>query len=249
MRRRVGIQGLQRGAQTRDQYKSLGEHVQAVKLEHMKSQLALLKSSLEQFAIKHRQEIRQSPQFRAQFHQMCAAIGVDPLVSNVGMWAQLLGIGDFYSELGVQVIEACLATREHNGGLLDLETLHRSVERRRGSAADPVSLDDILQAIKNLKVLGGGFRVVELGDRQYVASVPKELDRDANAVMHTAQDQGFASEADLADRLSWPQTRTAAALQKLLSQGLAMVDDPPSGSRLYWFPALDRGPAPPPAIA
>lgn len=42
---------------------------------------------------------------------MCAAIGVDPLVSNVGMWAQLLGIGDFYSELGVQVIEACLATR------------------------------------------------------------------------------------------------------------------------------------------
>ena len=40
-----------------DQYKSLGEHVQAVKLEHMKSQLALLKSSLEQFAIKHRQDI------------------------------------------------------------------------------------------------------------------------------------------------------------------------------------------------
>jgi EAP30/Vps36 family len=38
-----------------------------------------------------------------------------------------------------------------------------------------------------LQVLGGGFRVVELGDRQYVASVPKELDRDANAVMHTAQ--------------------------------------------------------------
>ena len=32
-------------------------------------------------------------------------------MSNVGMWAQLLGIGDFYSELGVQVIEACLATR------------------------------------------------------------------------------------------------------------------------------------------
>lgn len=37
-----------------DHFKNLGEHVQAVKLEHMKSQLALLKSSLEQFAIKHR---------------------------------------------------------------------------------------------------------------------------------------------------------------------------------------------------
>ena len=93
------------------------------------------------------------------------------------------------------------------------------------------------------------------------------------------QDQGFASEAELAARLSWPQTRTAAALQKLLSQVLlcstqyvvlAMkacstvtqrsVDidihaivwpayrawqwwtTRPPGSRLYWFPALDRGP-------
>lgn len=37
-----------------DQYKSLGEHVQAVKVERMKSQLATFKSSLEQFAIKHR---------------------------------------------------------------------------------------------------------------------------------------------------------------------------------------------------
>ena len=43
-------------------------------------------------------------------------------------------------------------TREHNGGLLDLVTLHRLVERRRGSAANPVSLDDILQAIKKLEV-------------------------------------------------------------------------------------------------
>ena len=42
--------------------------------------------------------------------------------------------------------------REHNGGLLDLVILHRLVERRRGSAADPVSLDDILQAIKKLEV-------------------------------------------------------------------------------------------------
>ena len=42
---------------------------------------------------------------------MCANVGVDPLVSNQSTWAQLLGLGDFYYELGVQVIEACLATR------------------------------------------------------------------------------------------------------------------------------------------
>lgn len=50
-----------------------------------------------------REEIRRDPIFRAQFHTMCANIGVDPLASNKGMWAQLLGFGDFYYELGVQV--------------------------------------------------------------------------------------------------------------------------------------------------
>ena len=49
--------------------------------------------------------------FRAQFHAMCGHVGVDPLVSNQSTWAQLLGLGDFYYQLGVQVIEACLATR------------------------------------------------------------------------------------------------------------------------------------------
>ena len=36
---------------------------------------------------------------------MCARIGVDPLASSKGFWAQLLGVGDFYYELGVQIIE------------------------------------------------------------------------------------------------------------------------------------------------
>lgn len=31
---------------------------------------------------------------------MCAKVGVDPLASNKGFWAELLGIGDFYYELG-----------------------------------------------------------------------------------------------------------------------------------------------------
>ena len=28
-----------------------------------------------------------------------------------GMWNELLGFGDFYYELGVQLLEACLASR------------------------------------------------------------------------------------------------------------------------------------------
>ena len=35
---------------------------------------------------------------------MCAKVGVDPLASNKGFWAELLGIGDFYYELGMFVL-------------------------------------------------------------------------------------------------------------------------------------------------
>jgi hypothetical protein len=46
-------------------------------------------------------DIRKNPIFRQQFHEMCAKVGVDPLASNKGVWAELLGIGDFYYEIGL----------------------------------------------------------------------------------------------------------------------------------------------------
>lgn len=77
--------------------------------------------------------------FRAQFHKMCSNCGVDPLASNKGFWAELLGFGDFYYELGVQIVEACLSSRPQNGGLCELRHLMEAVLKRRGGAAAPVS--------------------------------------------------------------------------------------------------------------
>lgn len=45
---------------------------------------------------------------------------MDPLASNKGFWAEVLGVGDFYYELAVQIVEICLATRSENGGLMTL---------------------------------------------------------------------------------------------------------------------------------
>jgi hypothetical protein len=52
----------------------------------MKDQLVTFKSKLEEFAMKHKSDIRRDPVFRAQFHTMCANIGVDPLASNKVCW-------------------------------------------------------------------------------------------------------------------------------------------------------------------
>lgn len=60
------------------------------------------------------------------------------------MWAEMLGFGDFYYELGVQIVEACWATRAVNGGLMELPVLLRCVNTRRGTHADPISEDDVV---------------------------------------------------------------------------------------------------------
>jgi ESCRT-II complex subunit VPS22 len=41
------------------------------------------KKNLQEFAQKHRKDIRKDPTFRAHFQKMCANIGVDPLACIV----------------------------------------------------------------------------------------------------------------------------------------------------------------------
>lgn len=38
------------------------------------------------------------------------------LLAGKGFWSEMLGVGDFYYELGVQIIEVCLALKHRNGG-------------------------------------------------------------------------------------------------------------------------------------
>lgn len=97
----------------------------------MKERLEFFRSNLEEFARKHKKEINKDPVFRHQFSKMCQEVGVDPLASRKGFWAELLGIGDFYFELGVQLIEICMKTRNQNGGLIELGELVNRATRMR----------------------------------------------------------------------------------------------------------------------
>lgn len=89
---------------------------------------------------------------------MCTAIGVDPLVCNYllglfvffnswvtlvvagkGFWADLLGVGDFYYELAVQVVESCLVMQERTGGLVSFDAIKSRIIRQRGRNAIPIN--------------------------------------------------------------------------------------------------------------
>ncbi|KAK8643929.1 hypothetical protein V6N13_013206 [Hibiscus sabdariffa] len=220
MRRRPGIGGLQTAAAARDQYRLLGENVAKLRTDLMKEQLATFRSQLEEFARKHKNDIRKNPSFRSQFHEMCAKVGVDPLASNKGFWAELLGIGDFYYEL-------------------DLQELCKLLRQKRKHDREAVSEDDCLRAISKLKTLGSGFEVISAGKKKLVRSVPTELKKDHNEILELAQAQGYVTVDEVERRLSWTHGRAIDALDTLLDEGLAMIDDGHrDGKRRYWFPCV-----------
>jgi hypothetical protein len=52
-------------------------------------------------------------------------------LANKGFWAEMLGMGDFYFELSVQIAEICLKTRAQNGGLIEMEMLRELLQQAR----------------------------------------------------------------------------------------------------------------------
>lgn len=241
MRRRVGgVGAIQKQQLAQARFKDKGTELAEDQLQQMTRQMELFRSNLQSFASKHKNEIRKNPQFRRQFQEMCATAGVDPLASSKGFWADMLGVGDFYYELGVQIIEVCLATSHRNGGLMSLEELKERVIRSRGSLArqEDISQDDLLRAIEKLKTLGQGFRLISMGARYLVQSVPTELSLDHTTVIKHAGSTGHVSVRSLTTNLGWDDDRAKKALEDLLKEGLAWVDCQAPDGYLYWFPGL-----------
>jgi hypothetical protein len=93
---------------------------------------------------------------------MCSSIGVDPLASNKGFWSDLLGVGDFYYEIGVQILQIGVQTRAVNGGILSLHDLLERVQSCPGRSKQRISRDDVKRAIEKIAVLGSGVKMIQV---------------------------------------------------------------------------------------
>lgn len=178
---------------------------------------------------------------------MCDVIGVDALASRKGFWSELFGnIGDYYYELGVRIVEVCIATREKNGGLIALEELTAQVRARMaenagGRLAQGLELDDVRRSIRTLGSLGSGFELVQASGRTLVRSVPTELSHDHTAIFDTAAATGWVTVDMLAASLGWEEHRAVASLSQLVQEGMVWLDEQHAGGTAYWFPGLVQG--------
>lgn len=241
MRRRAGVGAIQKQKLEADKFRDKGTQIQDSQFEQMTKQVQVLKENLEQFTEKYKSEIKKNPTFRRQFTEMCAAIGVDPLSSSKGVWS-VLGMGDFYFELSIQIVEICLASAESTGGMMELsEVKERLAKSRRQKKQQEITTEDVLLATKKLKIFGNSFQVHPLGKNRYIIqSIPGELSLQETKAMTIAanQEQGAITKSLLIKELGWNEMRSQQALDKLVSEGLVWVDSQCDDEPVFYFPSL-----------
>merc|ERR1712183_64686 len=243
MRRRAGIGAIQQRKVDSEKFKEKGNELAETQLKQLSSQLEQFQTNLENFAKEHKQEIRRDPEFRKRFQEMCASIGVDPLASGKGFWSNMLDIGDFYYELGVQIVEVCMASQHKTGGLLELGQLRQKLISSRGRSQhhQDITLDDLLRATKKLKILGTGFTVIPLNSGRYlVQSVPGEMSLDQVSVLDQAEKyRGLVTENILQENLHWDTQRSGLVLERMVGSGQLWVDSQGQGGQPdYWVPSI-----------
>ena len=257
------MKNLKKQAELRAARAGEGDRLKQEKLSNVRETLDKFKVSLEEFASKHKARINADPEFRDQFHRLCKSAKVDPLASGKGFWTDILGLGDFYIELGVIIVEKCLQTRSSNGGMILLSDLVKLV-RSHSSGRQSTSEDDVLQALEKLKVLGNGFRLLCIGGTRFVLSVPMEINNDCQELMAVAQklqSRGHYDDSDSSSSsssssggggggggvsegimtpapYSWSPERFQLVLAPLLREGLVWVDIHHNQEDSYYFPSV-----------
>lgn len=102
--------------------------------------------------------------------------------------------------------------------------------------------DDILRAVKSLEPLGSGFTIIKVGSKQFIRSIPKELNTDQATVLEAIQILGFVTVSMLQLNLKWEKARAQTVIDDLLADSLVWVDSQ-SSEMEYWSPQnlLDDG--------
>jgi len=168
--------------------------------EYVTEQVRIFQEALGAFADKYRADINRDPVFRHEFLRMARNLGVDPLASSKGFWADKLGVGSFYYDLSVQIVDVCITTREKNGGLLSMtellkrlaktrearQKLQRRLQCTTAAVSNDITEEDVKRAISKLSVLSSEYSIITLGKSSssssssssgasFILSVPADL--------------------------------------------------------------------------
>jgi ESCRT-II complex subunit VPS22 len=240
MRRGIGVSGINKKALEKAKFETKATEISSNELAQLNLQMEKFKTNLEQFAFKYKDEIKKDSNFRRQFQDMCATIGVDPLASSKGFWSDILGVGDFYYELAVQIIEICTSMEERTGGLIYLDQVTDKIRRTRSKFGNEVNEDDCKRAIKKLHIFGAAFTLVSMSNGRYmIQSLPEGMNVDHSEVLNIAEKNcGIVSYALALTELKWDPVRIENILISMVKEGIVWIDVNKNQQKSYYFPSL-----------
>ncbi|KAK6904364.1 hypothetical protein I204_07030 [Kwoniella mangroviensis CBS 8886] len=239
MRKGPGLSALSRQSAYSNSYSTLSTSISTQQIASLTESLESFKSTLIEFSLKHKKDIKDDPAFRFQFQKMCSTLGIDPLVGSTsakgsgsgGLWG-MLGISEFEYELAVQLVDICVSTREKNGGLIRVDELIRKIERLRhgGKTMEGeggITEQDIIRAIKILEPLKSGYKLHTFSSDRYVRSIPNELNTDQSILLSLAATTGGRLNLrEIEVQTGWNDDRIDLGLRDcVMEQGLGWVDE------------------------
>ncbi|KAG5468642.1 hypothetical protein CUR178_01476 [Leishmania enriettii] len=187
MRRRVGVGHVLQERQQQQRMADLGAQITAERVGQIEDQLEELQAQLKTLARSHKSDIKEDPVVRARFRQLADSLGVDLISSKKNVFADALGLGNFYYQLASRTVEACMQERKFCGAYVPLQRVQFFVQKvydtsslLGGSKHDSLSKGkriviseaDILTALSKLSVLGAGYNVVKLGGVSFIQTTP-----------------------------------------------------------------------------
>lgn len=244
-RRGVGLGAFSSRGATSQAYSTHGSQLKSAASASLLAQREVIQSLLHNFAVEHADAIKSNPSFRAEFARMCHAVGVDPLAGTNargkqtgGLRAKVFGadLKDFYCSVAVRVVELCQRTVAENGGLIGVAECCESVKKGKAIGGGlQVTEDDVKNAVKSLEPLGSGFKIIPIAGKDFIRSIPKELNTDQSTVLEILQLLGSVTVSLLRINLNWPKARAQTVIDDLLADSLVWIDQQ-SAEPEYWSP-------------
>lgn len=220
----------------RGAYTQLGQRLSQKHSDELAAQLSVYQSALINFASEHEDTIKNNPDFRSNFTQMCYLIGVDPLDLLLFLSSKLKKKDNFYLGLAVRIVEMCHETRDLNGGLMSLKEL-RSRFQDSLNVPTEVSDDDIVKSMAVLDTLGKGFEVLEINRKKWIkftgAAGTHGISNDHKKVYELCEfTGGYVTHQLLRDNYGWDSVRLKSVLDDMILNGFLWIDG--QGHRGEW---------------
>lgn len=221
-----------------EKYQNLGSVVLQSQEEHLLTQLQVFQAALISFKSQYASEIIQNEEVRNNFAEICVAFGIDPLVVASSVIGEENNSTERLNQLCLKVIDSCSKTRTINGGIISVEDLLDLINSDTWVNQDlhlNFKQEDIFEALEHLKILGNELQVIKIGKKEYIKSIPQEINLDQKMALEAADILGYVTITILKDNFNWKRIRCQSVIDELVSNGILWVDKPSQehGTK-YW---------------